>query len=127
MDVLGSKRRKSLGCFTMFLIAVGIAAAAFLGSDQLCRMDIRRRLPQYPGSVLINSENNGIRAQAMGKSTLTFSTPDEPETVAQWYRELTLTQLRKNSYGGIASLARWHEANPEGPGTLIYYVSECGL
>jgi hypothetical protein len=127
MDALGSKRRKSLGCFTMFLIAIGIAATAFLGSDQLCSMDIRRRLPNYPSAVVVKSEHNGIRLQAMGKSTLVFSTPDDPETVAQWYRQLTLEQLKKNRYSGLAAISRWSEANPDGQGTLIYYLTECGL
>ena len=127
MDVLGSKRRKSLGCFTMFAIATGFALAAFLGSDQLCRIDIGRRLPVYPGSVLESSEHNGIRLQAMGKSNLVFSTPDAPETVAQWYRQLTLEQLKNNRHRGLAAIGRWSEANPEGQGTLIYYQTECGL
>ena len=127
MDALGSKRRKSLGCFTMFAIAVGFALTAFVGSDQLCRMDIRRRLPAYPGSVIESSEHNGIRLQAMGKSTLVFLTPDDPETVAQWYRQLTLEQLKKNRYSGLAAISRWSEANPDGQGTLIYYLTECGL
>ncbi len=127
MDTLGSKRRKPLGCFTMFLIAIGIVIIPFLGGDQLCGFEIHRRLPRYPGSVIVSSEHNGIRPLGMGKSTVVFSTSDDPETVAQWYHQLTLKQLKDKHFSNLARVSRWSEANLEEQGTLIYYRTECGL
>ena len=49
------------------------------------------------------------------------------EIVVEWYRKLNLEQLDKNIYNGLASISRWVEKNPEGEGTLIHYVTECGL
>lgn len=127
MDTLGYKRRKGTGCFSFVLIALAIPALLFLGGDQLCNYDIRRRLPFYPKATLISSEHNGIRLRALGKSRMVFATYNDYETVADWYRNLNLEQLDKNIFHGLAAIYRWIEPNPEGTGTLIYYVTECGL
>ncbi len=127
MDALGYKRRKPAGCFSFLVIALAIPFVLFFGSDQVCRYDIGRRLPFYPNTALVKAEHNGLRLRALGKTEMTFSTPDEFETVSEWYRKLNLEQLDKNIYNGLASINRWVEKNPEGDGTLIHYVTECGL
>lgn len=127
MDALGYKRRKPAGCFSFLLIALAIPALFFLGSDQLCSYDIGRRLPYYPEATLISSDHNGIRLRGLGTTRMVFATPDDYETVAAWYRALNLEQLDKGIFNGLAAINRWAEPDPEGAGTLIYYVTECGL
>jgi hypothetical protein len=127
MDALGHKRRKPSGCLTFVILALGLPLIFFLGSDQLCRFDIDRRLLTYPDATLVTAEHNGIRLRAMGKTQLTYTTPDDYETVAQWFRELHLEQLDKGIFSGLAGIIRWTEKDPNGDGTLIYYVTECGL
>ena len=131
MEALGSKRKPKrspfVGCLVVLLAAVGITVALFLGTDQLCRSDINRRLPFYPDAALVSAEHNGIRLRATGTTTLVFSTPDDPEIVREWYRQLTLQQLNENKARGLADIQRSAEPNPEGQGTLIYYATECGI
>jgi hypothetical protein len=127
MDALGHKRRKPSGCLSFVLIALGFPLIFFFGSDQVCRFDINRRLPNYPNATLVTAEHNGLRLKALGTTEMVFSTSDDYETVAQWYRNLNLEQLDKGIFNGMATINRWVEQNPEGNGTLIYYVTECGL
>ncbi len=127
MEVLGYKRRKPAGCFTFLLIALALPVLFFFGSDQLCGYDIRRRLPFYPDTTVIKAEHNSIRLRGLGKTEMIFSSSDDYEVVSEWYRKLNLEQLDKNIYNGLASISRWVEKNPEGEGTLIHYVTECGM
>lgn len=127
MEVLGYKRRKPAGCFTFLVLALALPVLFFFGSDQICGYDIYRRLPFYPEATIMQAEHNSFRPRGLGKTEMVFSTPDDYETVAEWYRQLNLEQLDKNIYNGLASINRWAEKDPEGNGTLIYYVTECGM
>ena len=98
----------------------------FLGSDQLCRYDIQRRLPPYPGAEIVSSEHDFLRPQALGETSIVLTTPDNPETVREWYRQLNLTLLEQNRLRGLAAIDRRFEADATG-GTTIIYNTSCGL
>jgi hypothetical protein len=124
---LGRKTSKGFG-FALTAIGAALTLVAMgLGADQLCRYDIDRRLPYYPGAELVKLENDFLRPRAIGKTTMIFLSPDDLETVASWYRELNLDLLNRGLFHGLSSINRWYEANPTGKGTMIYYVTECGI
>lgn len=104
-------------CFIILMVA---------GTDQWCRYDINKRLPYYPGAELVSQEKDMVRYRAAGTTKLVFHTSDSPETVAEWYRALTIEQLEKGIFRGLADIQRSHESDPAG-GTLIYYRTACAI
>jgi hypothetical protein len=130
MDALGSKRNKRsplVGCLVIAAIVVLFIAALVFGSDQYCRYEINQRLPIYPGSTVLSSNYNGLRGRATGSSQMVVSTPDSPETVREWYRQLNLERVKKEGPRGLASVSYLIEPNTEGEGSVIYYSTECGI
>ena len=122
------KRQSAWGSLVVVaLAALGFAAAALISVDVTCRRDIARRLPLYPGASLESSEHDFLRVRAAGQSNQVFATPDTPETVGEWYRQLNLDLLEREQMRGLADVSRRYEADPVGSGTLIYYATRCGL
>jgi hypothetical protein len=130
MDALGRQRNKRsplVGCLVVTLVVVLFVVALVFGSDQYCRYEINQRLPFYPGATVLSSEYNGLRVRATGASQMSFSTPDDIETVREWFRQLNLERAKREGPQGLASVNYALEPNPEGEGTLIYYSTECGI
>lgn len=130
MDALGrgrNKRSPLVGCLVVTLVVVLFIVALVFGSDQYCRYEINQRLPIYPESTLVSQEFNGLRPRATGASQVVVSTPDDPETVTEWYRQLNLERVKREGPQGLASVNYVVEANPEGEGSVIYYRTECGI
>ena len=111
---------------SLFVIGIVATLLIFAGADSLCRYDISRRLPYYPNAKLISSETDSFRLRALGNSLMVFETTDDQETVAVWYRQLTLEQLDKGIMRGLADIRRFYETSDRGT-TVIYYQTSCGL
>ena len=124
---LGKRPSKNFGFLLTAVGAILALLAIVLGADQLCRFDINRRLPFYPRAEILRLEYDFLRPRAIGKTEMVFTTPDDLETVAAWYRKLNLDLLDKDLFHGLSSINRWYEANPKGSGSMIYYVTECGM
>jgi hypothetical protein len=130
VEPLGSKRNKrsSLsGCLIVPVVTVLFIIALVFGSDQYCRFEINRRLPIYPGATLVSEDHNGLRVRATGASQMVFSTPDDTETVREFYRQLNLERVKKEGPQGLASVGFDIKPNPQGEGSVISYATECGI
>jgi hypothetical protein len=130
MDALGSKRNKRsplTGCLVMPIVAVLFIVVLVAGSDQYCRYEINQRLPIYPGATLVSEKHNGLRVRATGSSQMVVSTPDSPETVREWYRQLNLERVKKEGPRGLSNVNYVVEPNAEGEGSVISYSTECGI
>jgi hypothetical protein len=130
MQTLGSKRNKRsplVGCVVVPIVTVLFIVALVVGSDQYCRYEINQRLPIYPSATLVSQEFNGLRARATGSSQMVFSTPDSPEMVKEFYRNLNLERVKKEGPQGIATVNFFVEPNPQGEGSIISYATECGI
>ncbi len=103
-------------CMALFLFAI----------DEVCRTNIATRQPLYPDAEVVSSTHSLLRPRAMGITRMTLSTPDEEESVRQWFRDLTLDLLRRGEFRGIASVEYRVRSASEGAGTLIDLYSECG-
>lgn len=120
-----SKRPSHLKSFLFSLLfSVILVAALILGTDQLCRNDIQKRLPYYPNASLVSQNKELLRYRAAGRTDMVFKTDDPPETVSAWFRELNLAQLDEGIFRGLADITRRYEPDTDG-GTLIYYTSVC--
>ncbi len=130
METLGSKRNKRsplVGCLVVPVAAVLFIVALVFGSDQYCRYEINRRLPIYPAATLISEEHNGLRVRATGASHMVFSTSADLETVREWYREFNLKRVKEEGPQGLATVNFVLEPDPQSGGTLITYMTECGI
>jgi hypothetical protein len=130
VETLGSQRNKRsplLGCVIVPVVAVLFVVALVFGSDQYCRYEINRRLPIYPGATLVSEDYNGLRVRATGSSQLVFSTPDSPETVREFYRKLNLERLKEEGPQGLATVGFDVKPEAQGEGSVISYLSECGI
>jgi hypothetical protein len=130
MDALGSRRNKRsplVGCLVVAIVVVLFLVALVAGSDQYCRYEINQRLPIYPGATLLSQEFNGLRVRATGASQMVVSTPDSPDTVREWYRQLNLERVKKEGPRGLANVGYVVEPNAQGNGAVIYYNTECGI
>ena len=110
----------------LLLLAFGCISTVIFTADQICRSNIEQWLPRYPGATIISSEYDFIRLRAIGTSTVVLFSPDEPETVRQFYRDLTLTLMQAGKSRGLASTNWTVEPNPDGEGSVIILYSECG-
>ncbi len=130
METLGNRRNKRsslLGCVTVPVVVVLFVLALVFGSDQYCRYEINQRLPIYPGATLVSQEFNGLRARATGASQMVFATPDSADTVREFYRELNFKRVQEERPQGISTVNFQVEPDPQGDGSLISYMTECGI
>lgn len=116
-------RQWSFLALPLFLVA--LLFSLFLGADQLCINDANRRLPIYPGAILLEESRNGIRPRGVGNTLLVFLSKDSQESIEVWYREHQIMLLNSRRNLGLNGLSHWYEPNDKGEGTFIYYLSQC--
>lgn len=121
---------KTTPLWKVLLIMVGSTVACMgvfvFSLDEVCRANIAMRQPLYPNAEVMTTEYSLFRPRAMGITRLTLATADDPETVRQWFRDVTMDLLQREQFRGIASLNYQVHENPEGEGSLINLYSECG-
>ena len=123
---IGKKQSPWASLGVVALAALGVAATAVLGADQLCRNDVAQRLPLYPNATLRSAEHDFLRVRAAGRTEMSFTTPDDLEEVRDWNRKVTLSLLEREQMRGLADVSRRFEVDPVG-GTLIFDTTRCGL
>ena len=122
-----ARRTRRWGFLILPPFIIALVALGVFGVDQLCISDANRRLPYYPGAERFEETHNGLRVRGIGNTLEVVLTPDTPEQVEAWYRQRAIELLNSGRPRGVASLNHWHEANPEGEGTFIFYLSQCVL
>ena len=110
----------------LLLASFGCILSLVVVGDQICHSNIDQWAPYYPGATVISSEYDFIRLRAIGTSTVILFSPDEPETVRQFYRDLTLELMRADKSRGLAGTSWTVNPNPDGEGSVIILYSECG-
>jgi hypothetical protein len=110
----------------MIFLALACLGSLVIVSDQICSANIAEWIPYYPEATLVSEEHDFIRLRAMGTSKVVLSTPDDAETTRQFYRDTTLRLMRAGETRGWATTDWRVDPNPDGQGSLITLVSECG-
>jgi hypothetical protein len=117
------------------LAVIGLTVVFVGASDVQCHNDINMRMPVYPDSELINVEDSGFfRMRGMGLLYAEYSTPDDPETVREWYGnhlyELRAELREQGKYGnpatGLATTDYTVREKDNGNGSIITQQAECG-
>lgn len=111
--------------FFLILASVFCMGSVVVVADEMCHRNITRRQPLYPDASIVDQSYNFLRPQGLGITRMTLETEDDPETVREWMRQVTLDLLQNDEFGGIATVNWRLEANDTGTGTRIYLYSEC--
>ena len=116
----------------LFLIMVGVAVV-FIGTilllaDIKCSYDIENwwAVP-YPGAQTISiTHDDWLRPRALFETIWVLRSPDDMETVKQWYREKTLFVLKEQRTRGLA-YSDYHVKAADDGGSIITLFSSCGM
>lgn len=123
--------RNQTGCFKTTLIMVG-ASIAFLCvivllADIKCAYDIENWwAPLYPNGETVEVEYDLFRARALGVTKWIMESPDDVETVKQFYRDTRLATLNEGKTRGLAWSESFVTPLEDGQGSRIVLTSACG-
>jgi predicted membrane protein len=114
-----------------FVIILFLVAFIFIGSivfitDIQCNSDIETWVPLYPNAETVSVEYDFIRARAIGNTRLIQVSPDDVETVKQFYRDNLIELLNARRSRGLASTDWRIEPDEETGGSRIILLSACG-
>ncbi len=136
---MNNNGRSLLGTLkSIVYILIGIVVLFVLllvGADVQCHNDINYWLPVYPESEVLEVEREGFfRQRGMGLIRIEYITADSPPDVRRWYtdyrREITKEMNPENNPNvrarGMAQTQYFVRENPDGEGSIITHVAECG-
>ena len=124
----GCSRRSVLGVLMVMGLVVVCLIGSALVTDSLCQQGFARRLPIYPGAEVKWERHNFLSAFGMGETVLVLTTPDNAETVREWYTTATATAIRGSVDDVPMRLTRgeWTvDAEDDGSGTQIILHGVC--
>lgn len=119
-----STKSKLMGVFAVLFLIIGCPGVIILAGDVACNQSIEEWLPIYPNSELVSLQYDFIRPRAIGTTSATYRTPDDAETVRQFYRDNNISIMNRGGGRGLASTQSSVEATEDG--SLIFMYSECG-
>lgn len=111
-----------VGSSIAFLVLILVLA------DVKCAYDIENwwAVP-YPGAQTISIEHDDwFRPRALFYTIWVLHSPDDVETVKQWYRDLTLQVLQEGRTRGLA-YTDYKVNEAENGGSVIVLSSSCGM
>lgn len=111
----------------MGLLLVGVACigSMLVGGDIMCRNSVEKWAPYYPNAEEVSVDYNYVRPRAIGTTYVTLLSPDDEETVRQFYRDNMIANLNEEAAQGLAVTSYQIEPNPDGEGTIIRLYSRC--
>lgn len=89
--------------------------------------DVNTWAPYYPNAEVVSQDYDFIVPRTMGTGATIMVSPDDVETVKQYYRDLTIENLQGNKQRGLAATDWQVEENPDGEGSQIILSSVCGI
>ncbi len=122
--------RKPPSFIPLFLILVFVSVTCIGGilaaAGFQCSSDIETWVPYYPNSELVSHQYDLI-PRVLGTGVTTLASPDDVETVKQFYRDHMIETLQSGRNRGLASTDWQVRENPDGDGAQIILFSSCGL
>ncbi len=111
---------------TLILILGGIflcTGVLFFTTDATCLRNTSQWIPMYPNAEVVEEQKTFLTTFGMGVTQVTLSTPDDPNTVRQWYLD-TRRQNEANPTNLLATM-RYLVREGENGGSTIILSSEC--
>ena len=112
--------------FILILLSFIGIGAILLAADLRCRVDIEAYAPLYPNAEAVNVSYDMFRPRALGRTIFEMESPDDIETVKQFYRDNILAVLDAERSRGLASTDWRVQPLEEGTGSRIILISACG-
>lgn len=115
----------------LFIILL-LASLLFLGAiillaDIKCNYDIENWwAPPYPNAETVSIEYDLFRPRALGVTKWTMHSPDDGETVKQFYRDKRIEALNSDRTRGLAWAESFVQPAENREGSLIILSSACG-
>ena len=110
----------------LLLASFTCIGSIILVADLQCSADIEGWAPLYPNAEAVKVNYDLFRPRALGQTTLVMESPDDVETVKQFYRDNILEVLDAERSRGLA-WADWRVQPLEtGAGSRIILISACG-
>lgn len=109
------------------LVSVTCVGSIMFVADMQCSSDIAIWLPMYPNAETSSVEFDFIRARAWGNTQFTQVSPDDPETVKQFYRDNIIKLSNERRSRGLAGTDWKIEPDGETGGSQIILLSTCGM
>ncbi len=113
--------------FILIFAAMGCVGSVLLVADLQCASDIETWAPLYPSAETVSVDYDTFRARATGITRSVQISSDDLETVKEFYREVTLANLRDGKGRGLAATDWRAIENPNGEGTQVTLISTCGI
>lgn len=125
---LRSSQRSVLGMLaSTFLIMVSVVVCAIVlvfSVDAACVASVNEWVPEYPGAEVVDEWYDFFRAKGMGRSRVTYFTPDDRMEVVRFYQNHQSSMVRQNT---LASSGYRAQDATEGEGTQIVIFSQCAF
>lgn len=115
----------------LFIILL-LASLLFLGAiillaDIKCNYDIENWwAPPYPNAKTVSIEYDLFRPRALGETKWMMHSPDDVETVKQFYRDKRIEALNSDRTRGLAWAESFVQPAENREGSLIILSSACG-
>jgi len=107
----------------MFSI-VACAAVLVFSVDAACVASVNEWVPEYPDAEVVDEWYDFFRAKGMGRSRVTYFTPDDRMEVIRFYQRHQSNMMRHNT---LASSGYRVQDATEGEGTRIVIFSQCAF
>lgn len=109
----------------LILVGIAVLLTIVIGLiDQRCAADTDRWMPLYPGAEIVSQRYTFLRARGMGETQMTLRTPDDQQTVSNWYMQHTQSEANIDPDRGLATTSVRVVEHPDG-GAQISLFSEC--
>jgi hypothetical protein len=121
--------RPVLGCLVVIVAIFLCSGVTMFAADRLCYGALSQRLPLYPDSTVISQTYNLFSAFGMGNTVVSMTTPDDQQTVRNFYGRATSTYMDSRGSGSpFFTLAKgqWDVSRGDnGEGSLIILFGTC--
>lgn len=107
--------------------SIAFICVIILLADVKCAYDIENWwAPLYPNGETVEVEYDLFRARALGLTKWIMESPDDVETVKQFYRDKRLATLNDGKTRGLAWSESFVMPLEDGQGSRIVLTSACG-
>lgn len=121
--------RPVMGCLVVLVAILLCSGVTMFAADRLCYGALSQRLPLYPNGTVISRVHNLFSEFGMGNTVVSIVTPDDQDTVRNWYGAATGAYMRSEGFGSpFFTLARgqWDVSRGEnGEGSMVILFGTC--
>ncbi len=113
--------------FILISTSLLIIGGVLLAADIKCAYDIEGWwAPPYPDAETVSVTYDLFRPRALGETDWIMESPDDVETVKQWYRDYRLFVMEEERVRGLGWTETFVSPKEDGDGSLILLKSACG-